>query len=296
MRKIFSRHLAIAASLMFLGACDQLSGQSQHGGIKVTNPVAVVNGYKVAPEILDIYSEARTRQKFEALSQQQKQEVLDEAIKLIAISTEARSRKLHKEPEIAARIELQSMNVLAQARIGKLVEEAEIDDARLQAAYEAQYVTSPKKEYKARHILVKTEEEARGIISELEGGADFAKLAEEKSIGPSAGNGGDLGWFARDAMVKPFADAVATMEAGQFSKSPVQTQFGYHVILAEGSRESAPPDFESVRESLRSSVQQDIVEEFIENTSNAADIRILIDLQPESAAEADAEAAANSGG
>lgn len=278
------------AGLLIVAGCEAGSGQQSSNNLRVDNPVAMVGNYKVAPEIMDIYAEARTRQKFESLPAAQKQEVLEEALKLITIAEEARASGMHKDPEVAARIELQSMNVLAQARIGKLVEDATIDEASLKAAYDKQYVNEPKTEYKARHILVKSEEEALGLIAELEGGADFAALASEKSVGPSASSGGDLGWFARDAMVKPFADAVVEMETGQFSKTPVQTQFGYHVILAEGSRAATPPAFESVQESLRATAQQDLVEDFIESTRAAADIRILIDMEDSGADGAEAEA------
>lgn len=276
---------ALPAILLIAAGCEAGTGAAGGSNLQVDEPVAMVGQYKVAPEIMDLYAEARTRQKFEALPAAQKQEILEEALKLIAIAEDARAAGMHKDPEVAARIELQTMNALAQARIGKLVEEASIDEQRLRSAYEAQYVTEPKMEYKARHILVKTEEEAQGIIAELEGGADFAALATEKSVGPSATSGGDLGWFARDAMVKPFADAVADMESGQFSKAPVETQFGYHVILSEGTRTAPPPAFESVQESLRATVQQDLVENFIENTRTAANVRILVDLEDDTEAE-----------
>lgn len=284
---------ALPAILLLAAGCEAGTGAQGGSNLKVDDPVAMVGQYKVAPEIMDLYAEARTRQKFEALPAAQKQEILEEALKLIAIAEDARAAGMHKDPEVAARIELQTMNALAQARIGRLVEEASIDEQRLRSAYETQYVTEPKTEYKARHILVKTEDEAKGVISELEGGADFAALATEKSVGPSAKSGGDLGWFARDAMVKPFADAVASMESGQFSKVPVQTQFGYHVILSEGTRTAPPPAFESVQESLRATVQQDLVEDFIENTRAAADVRVLVDLEDKDEAETEEQPAEN---
>lgn len=283
--RIFSdKTAALAAGVLLLSGCEGMSGQA---GPAVENPVATVNSYKVSPEIMDVYAEARTRQKFKDLPAAQKKEVLDEALKLIAIAEDARSKGLHQSPEVAARIELQAMNVLAQARIGELVDNATLDDAALQAAYQEQYVSEPKKEFKASHILLKTEEEAQEVIKELEGGADFAELAKSKSIGPSAANGGDLGWFARDAMVKPFADAVATMESGKYSELPVQTQFGYHVILSEGTRMAPPPAFESVQESLRAAAQQKLVENYIENTRGAAEVSILVDMEPSEPAEAD---------
>ena len=275
------------AALIGLAGCDQMGTPGSGAGLDVKDPVATVNGYKVAPELIDLYSEARTRNTFDNLDAAQKEEVLNEALDLIAIAVDARSRGLAKDPLVAARTELQSLNVLAQASITGFVSENAIGDEQLMAAYNEQHVASPKQEYKARHILLKTEEEALGVIKELDAGADFAELAKEKSIGPSAGNGGDLGWFSRDAMVKPFGDAVAVMDAGSYGKAPVQTQFGYHVILSEGSRTAPPPDFESVKETLRASAQQTLVQSFIESTRAKADVKILIDMGTEDAPDAE---------
>jgi len=113
-------------------------------------------------------------------------------------------------------------------------------------------------EYKAAHILVETEEEAQAVVEELEGGADFAAVAKEKSTGPSGPNGGDLGWFSKGMMVAPFEEAVVGMEAGALS-APVQTQFGWHVIKLEETRVKEAPSLDEVRDELRTKVEQDAV-------------------------------------
>ena len=277
--------LAATAAVFALAGCNPIGSPVGSAGLEVENPAATVNGYKVAPELIDLYAEARTRNSFASLDPAQKQEVFDEALDLIAIAVDARARGLAKDPVVAARIELQSLNVQAQASITRFVADNEVGNEQLMAAYTEQYVAQPKQEYKAQHILLKTEEEALAVIKELEGGADFGELAKQKSIGPSAGNGGDLGWFSRDAMVKPFGDAVAGMEAGSFSKTPVQTQFGFHVIRADGSRTAPPPDFESVKETLKAGAQQTLVQNFIESTREKANVQVLIDLTASDEAE-----------
>ncbi|MDA8870864.1 peptidylprolyl isomerase, partial [Rhizobiaceae bacterium] len=111
--------------------------------------------------------------------------------------------------------------------------------------------TTPEQEVQARHILVKTQEEADAIIAELDGGADFETLAKEKSTGPSGPQGGDLGFFAKGRMVPEFETAAFGMEDGEYTKEPVKTQFGFHVIQRVGSRDVALPTLEQAGEQLR---------------------------------------------
>ena len=119
-------------------------------------------------------------------------------------------------------------------------------------------------QYKARHILVQTQGEADALVNQLNEGADFEALAKEFSTGPSGPNGGDLGWFAPDQMVKPFADAVVALDDGTYTKTPVQTQFGWHVILREESRESEPPTLESVRDAIKQRVEQQKFQDYMQ--------------------------------
>ena len=132
-------------------------------------------------------------------------------------------------------------------------------------AYQEQVALAPPLEFKASHILVETQSQAVSLISELEGGADFAELAKENSTGPSGPGGGDLGWFSANQMVAPFSQAVAALENGAFSKTPVQTQFGWHVILRVDSRESTPPTLESVRDVVKQRVEQDKLQKYLKD-------------------------------
>ena len=148
-----------------------------------------------------------------------------------------------------------------------------VTEEQVQAAYDEQFAGEPgATEYKARHILVETEEEARAIIEELDGGADFATLAQEKSTGPSGPNGGDLGWFGPGMMVKPFEDATVGLEPGSYGKDPVQTQFGWHVILLEDKRDQAAPELEEVRGEIEAELQNAAVKAHIDALIEQADI------------------------
>ena len=137
-----------------------------------------------------------------------------------------------------------------------MLEGIEVTEDEMQAAYDEQVKLMPPLEFKARHILVESQAEAIDIIEELNGGADFQELAKTRSTGPSGPSGGDLGWFSPTQMVAPFTSAVESMEDGEISSTPVQTQFGWHVILREESRESVPPPYESSKENVRAMVQQ----------------------------------------
>lgn len=162
--------------------------------------------------------------------------------------------------------------LLEQATLQAMLDERLTDEA-VEDRYEA--VTGSfegQQEVRARHILVEDEETARSIIAELEGGADFATLAREKSTGPSGPNGGDLGYFGRGQMVPPFEEAAFGLEAGQYSAEPVQTQFGWHVIKVEDARISEPPTLEQMFPQLRAEIAQELETDYIEGLIGAADI------------------------
>lgn len=152
--------------------------------------------------------------------------------------------------------------LLASEQLDKIISAAATDD-EIKAAYQAQYADAkPTKEWNASHILVKTEQEAKDLIDQLNNGADFAELAKEKSTGPSGPNGGELGWFSAGMMVKPFEDAVMTMEDGSIA-GPVKTQFGWHVIKLNESRMKGAPSLDSVRDDIVTKLQNDAVEKAV---------------------------------
>ncbi len=155
------------------------------------------------------------------------------------------------------------------------VVDAAMTDEALQEAYDRLYgAVEPETEYNASHILVETEEEAAALVTELEGGADFAELAKEKSTGPSGPRGGELGWFGTGAMVAPFEEAVVAMEAGAIS-APVQTQFGWHVIKLNETRIKDAPTLEEVRGNLVADIQAAVVQERIDELTEGAEITRL---------------------
>lgn len=148
----------------------------------------------------------------------------------------------------------------------------DVDQAELRKLYEEQYPeVEGELEYRASHILVETENKAQDIVAELEGGAVFSALANERSIGPSASVGGDLGWFGDGDMVDPFYEAVITLKPGENS-GPVKTQFGWHVINLAETRAVERPAFETVRRDLENEIQQSKLEAHIEELTAQGDV------------------------
>jgi peptidyl-prolyl cis-trans isomerase C len=149
---------------------------------------------------------------------------------------------------------------------------AEVTESELQAEYDAMYGSAePVPEMNASHILVETEEEAQAVIEALAEGEDFAELAQERSIGPSGPNGGQLGWFTAGMMVPAFEEAVFALEVGEVSP-PVQTQFGWHVVLLNDMRDQEVPGLEQVRAELVEGLRQARVEAAMQEAAAAADV------------------------
>jgi len=177
--------------------------------------------------------------------------------------------------EVTRRTEIQLENqrrqILATEMIDDVISEAVTDDA-LQAAFNAEYANAePVPEFNASHILVETEEQVKELITQLESGADFAEMAKEHSTGPSGPNGGELGWFGPGMMVKPFEDAVQTLEPGDIS-GPVETQFGWHVVKLNDKRVQDAPVMEDVRQELAEKIENDAVESALQKLLDAAKI------------------------
>lgn len=160
------------------------------------------------------------------------------------------------------------------------VTETPVSDEALQSAYDDRFADFvPSQEFNASHILVETEEEAQSVITTLEGGADFAETAQEVSTGPSGPRGGELGWFGAGMMVAPFEAAVQTLEVGEVS-GPVQTQFGWHVIKLNDSREMGPPPLEEVRADLEGEITSLALQERMAALTEAADVTRVDGIDP----------------
>ncbi|KIN74381.1 peptidylprolyl isomerase [Sulfitobacter guttiformis] len=177
--------------------------------------------------------------------------------------------------ELPKRVEIQIENERRSLTAGEAVNEimeGPLEEADVQAAYEEEYANAEQEpEFNASHILVETEEEAKAVAAEIEGGADFEAVARDKSTGPSGPNGGQLGWFGKGAMVPEFEEAVVTMEVGTIS-APIQTQFGWHIIKLNETRIQEAPALEDVRDQIELQIRQIRAQSKIEEVTAAADV------------------------
>jgi peptidyl-prolyl cis-trans isomerase C len=233
---------------------------------------ATVNGKAIKQSLVDAIVK-------EALANGAKDEgnlratIVSQLINNELLVQEAQKSGLDKQPDFLAKQELRNRELLANIYLQDYLTKNPIDDKTLQAEYDKFKAQMGDKEYKASHILVKTEQEAKDIIAQLSKNGDFAKIAREKSQDPgSKDKGGDLGWFPPAAMVKPFSDAVSKLQKGLYTTVPVQTQFGWHVIKLEDIRDSQPPAFDKVKDDLRKNMQKQQLQKLITDLQAKAKI------------------------
>ncbi len=264
----------LLASSTFIVACDQTAKNNTAPAVTKENAVAQVNGTYISKKTLETLEkeiEQRSHgQKFP------KKQLLEELIQRELLVQEAKQKKLEQSPEIAERINMATRSLLTQAAVKDYIKSNPVSEAELKAAYDKEVAKNSGDEYKARHILVKTEAEAKKIIAELTAGGDFQALAKKYSTGPSGPQGGDLGWFVDGQMVEAFSKAVMALENGAFTKEPVKTQFGWHVILREDARKQTPPPFDAIKEQLRPALQQQKIQAMLEALRKKAKVEILI--------------------
>lgn len=238
-----------------------------------TAVVATVNGQPITEEMLQIYGAQRSRNP--GAQPISREAALDELVNIELVTQDAEKHNIDKRPNVAKQLDWQRRSLLVGVSMREYVATHPITDDELKKAYDEQVKKHDGHEYHARHILVDNEDEAKSLIAELGKGGDFAKLATEKSKDPSGKQGGgDLGWFSTDQMVKPFSDAVAKMKKGDISKKPVQSQFGWHVIKLEDTREVPPPSFENLKEQLQMQLQNQRVDAYLAELRKDAKIDI----------------------
>ena len=188
---------------------------------------------------------------------QKKVAALSASIDVKLLAKDAAAEKLDQTPDFQSHMAYLRDRELHNAYFKAHVADAITDD-EVKARYDKEVAALPKQEeVHARHILVKTEDEAKAIIKELDAGKDFATLAKEKSTDPNKADGGDLGYFAHGRMVKEFEDAAFALPVGTYTKAPVKSDFGWHVIKVEDKRIAPPPPFDQVKDQVRQLVMRD---------------------------------------
>jgi len=234
--------------------------------------VATVNGVKVHRSMLAEAQQLLPPQYQKIPLAQIYPALVDSVIDMKLAAADAREKKLHQDPEFKKLMRRIEDQMLQRSSLQKIMSEGITEDA-VRARYDKMVAgKSGAEEVHARHILVKTEDEAKAIIKDLKGGADFETLAKEKSTGPSGPNGGDLGFFAKGQMVPAFEKAAFGMDKGEVTDEAVKTQFGYHVIKVEAKRKSEASSFEKMEQQLRTELSQEKATTFVASLRKGAKI------------------------
>jgi len=282
----FSKRLLLASACitLIISGCNKPSStgtEPAKDAVPASTPsassnepaVATINGTPITVETFNDYAAHRVQPGSKPSAEEAKA-ILNEMVSLELVVQDAEKKGLDKKPEVLKTIESQRRVLLANAALRDYVDAHPITDEQIKKEYEQRIAGAGTKELKARHILVKTEAEAKAIIAALIKGADFAKLAKEKSSDSSAKEGGELGWFNPSQMVKPFSDAALALKKGEYTKTPVQSQFGWHVIMLEDTRDTKAPPLDQMKERVRNFLQQKMSQDYIEGLKTASKVEL----------------------
>lgn len=261
--------LALCLVVSLAGKTGPAAAQAQPGDV-----VAVVNGVELTEQSLALAASAFGPQLQQIPEAQRRKALLNVIVDMTLLAEAAKLENLDQSDDFKAQLEFLKTRTLHDVYLAQKIGTS-VTEADIKAQYDANIgkLETPA-ETRARHILVKTKEEGDAVIAELDNGADFVELAKTKSTGPSGPNGGDLGYFTRDRMVKPFADAAFAMEPGSHSKAPVQSKFGWHVIKVEDRRQKPKPTLQQMAGQIRDGLVRDKFAKEIADLKSRATIDI----------------------
>ena len=270
MKILFAPTLLLCTCVLALAACDQKTDAPTE------TVLASIDGQKITEKDYEEYLKARQLQRGPMEDKdEERKAALDEMISRILLARHAQATKLDQEPEVRTQLERQRENILARAMLRKYLKEHPVADEDVEARYRQEMEKTHKTEYKARHILVKTEDEARAILAQLQRGANFAALAKSKSIDTRSGkDGGSLGWFNEGQMDPEFFQAVTKIKKGEIGKEPVKSEFGWHVIKVEDTRPWRTPPRETVETGIRELLQQERIDTLVKELRDKAKVEI----------------------
>lgn len=276
--RTLTRLLSIALLATALAACN--SGSSGDD----STVLATVNGKPITANMMSAYVRSQTNGQDIQLNDMQRQAVLKSMVNMELLAQAARKDGVDRKPEVAADITMNDNGLLAQADVVQYLKDHQPTDAQLQGAYQEQVKDVDTHEYKARHILVKDAALAKDIIAQLGKGGSFASLAKKYSMDPgSKDKGGELGdWFPGSSMVPEFSAALATLKKGEYTRQPVQSKFGWHVIQLEDVRSQPAPTFEQMHEKLAEQLQRKTMSDYLDRLRAGAKV-VMKDAAPAAA-------------
>lgn len=230
-----------------------------------------VNGQTIPQSVFDAFAAEQKAQGAQDSPDLQKA-IKEELVRREILAQEARKKGLDKKPEVSGQIELTRQAVLIRAFVTDYIKTHPVSEDKLKKDYETIKANQGNTEYKARHVLVEKEDDAKAIIARLDKGEKFADLAKQSKDPGSKDNGGELNWASPAGYVKPFSEAMIKLKKGEYTKAPVKTDFGYHVIMLEDTRPLTPPAFDQVKPQLQQRAQQQQVEQLVKKLRDSAKI------------------------
>lgn len=280
--------LTLAIAALTTTACSK-------GGVEVADAdlFATVNGERISNKEFEEFVSAISNGSITAdkLTAEQRKTLTDRLVGIHVAAAEAVKAGLDKQGDTAVQLNLYRNNILSDAITKDYLEKNKVTDADIQAEYDAQIAKMPR-EYHASHILVKTKEEADKLIAQIKGGAKFEDVAKKASQDTgSAKQGGDLGWFSPSSMVAEFGAAVTALQNGQMTETPVQSQFGFHIIKLHESRNPTPPALADVKTQVESLARNSKVEKYLSELRKGAKVEIA-EVKPAAAASSSSSSSA----
>lgn len=265
--------------LLTFALCTSACGQerSPNSGANATlgaARAATVNNTPIPESVLRVYTLSTLGRNLDELTPDEKAKAVDELVNVVLLTQQAEKDGLTSSRTLAAQVELQRLQLVARSLATDYLDKNPPAETELQRIYDENLPRLSGQQYKARHILLPTKEEADRVIAQLRDGREFVALAQEHADGPTGPNGGALDWFTADSMPKPFADAVTGLTVGSYTREPVQTDFGFHVILLEDTRKQEPPAFADIRSQLVEAAQRKQLEDYLKSLRDAATISV----------------------
>ncbi|HRF29615.1 MAG: peptidylprolyl isomerase [Azonexus sp.] len=232
---------------------------------------ATVNGQPISQTVYNAFV-AEQKAQGAPDSPELQNAVKEELVRREILAQEAKKKGMDKNPNIQGQIELAKQAVLIRAYLSDYVKANPISEAQLKAEYDVIKNNLGSTEYKSRHVLVEKEEEAKAIIAKLDKGEKFSELAKQSKDPGSKDKGGELGWSSPAAYVKPFGEALTKLKKGEYTKTPVQSDFGYHVIQLDDSRPANPPPFDQVKPQMQQRASQQQIETLVKELRSKAKV------------------------
>jgi len=257
----------LAACVLLLAACSKSPDESA--------AVVTINGTAITEKDLEDYVRTRRIENPMLLDAARERAIaLDEMVHRTLLTQRAIDNKVDRELDVYLQLKRQRETILARAALRQLLRDRPITDEAVRARYEQEAANTYRTEFRARHILLRTEPEAREVLAQLAGGQRFETLARERSSDiRSAKKGGDLGWFNQTAVLAEVFEVVMRLRRGEVARDPVKTEFGWHVLRLDDSRPFRIPPFEEVKDSVRQRLQSEQIEGLVKELKTGAAIR-----------------------